>query len=76
MCWKSLDLWVRKKAEGSLGYGNVRFTFLGPQIKQIRVDSWLHGLKQVLNLLIQFSDNDHLLYLLFCVLCGVIYIEY
>lgn len=66
----------QEESEGSLGYGNVRFTFLGPQIKQMRIGSWLHGLGQVLNLLIQFSDNGHLLYLLFYRLGEVIYVEY
>ena len=55
VCGKSLELWVSRKAEGSLGYGNVRFLFVGPEIKQSRVGSWLCDLGQVHNLFIWFS---------------------
>lgn len=47
-------VWVRRKAAGSLHCGNVRFTFLGPGIKQTRVGSWLCDLGTVLNPFIQF----------------------
>lgn len=43
----------QEESRGSFGYKNVRFTFLGPKIKQTRAESWLLHLRQVL--LIQFA---------------------
>lgn len=48
-------VWVRRTPAGSLPCGNVRFTFLGPEIEQTRVGSWFCDLGPVLNPFIQFS---------------------
>lgn len=61
--WISWDWWwVWRKAEGSLGCKHVRFTFLGPKIKQPRAESWLFIMDKFLacsgGLHFKNEDND------------------